>query len=138
MSSYCGSARSNYFNVKDEAAFLAAIENIGLGVYTGDVGSPTEGMLALHCMDADGGTWPLMYADEDDDEPIGVPALVAAHLADGQVCVLVEVGAEKMRYLGGVALAFDNTSRPTVQVDLSDIYRLAEEAFGVAVTDASY
>lgn len=53
-------------------------------------------------------------------------ALIAAHLADGEVAVLKEAGAEKASYVGGVALAVSANGQ-TARVDLDEIYKRADE-----------
>lgn len=148
MSNFNGTARSNYFRVKDEGAFEAAMAALpDINVWTKE----TDGVLryAIGSDDADTGCWPsFMHAEsvgepggdevEQEDREIFMPDEIAPHLADGEVCVLMEAGAEKMRYINGYALAFDNTDRPVVRVSLDDIYEKAKEAFGVEPTDASY
>jgi len=52
----------------------------------------------------------------------------------------MEIGAEKLRYLTGVAIAVKHNGR-VVEVTLSDIYRKAARAFRVAesdITQATY
>lgn len=64
-----------------------------------------------------------------------IPDLVAAHLVDGDVAVFLEVGAEKMRYLGGIAYAV-NSQGESRTVSLEDIYEQAKP-LGDA-TDAAF
>jgi sugar phosphate isomerase/epimerase len=135
MSSWYGTSRSNYFAVKDLAAFNAWVDELGMDVITsGHLVGITPGS------STDDGGWPswrwAREADEDDTE-VDVAAELAAHLADGQVAVLISAGAEKLCYVSGYALAFDNTGK-TVSVRLSQIYDLAHAAFGVMPTGAEY
>lgn len=60
--------------------------------------------------------------------------LVAANLVDGDVAVFVEVGAEKMRFLGGHTVAV-NARNERVVIDLEDIYQHAAH-LGTTVTMA--
>lgn len=65
---------------------------------------------------------------------------LAEHLPKGQVAVLMEIGAEKLRYLTGVAIAVNHKGR-VVEVMLSDIYRKAARSFRIAeseITEATY
>ena len=58
----------------------------------------------------------------------------------GQIAALIEIGAEKLRYLTGVAIAVSHNGR-VVQLALSDIYRKASRIFRVAeseITQATY
>jgi len=144
MSNFNGTARSNYFRVKDVEAFKEAMEALpAINVWEKD------GLFAIYSEDPDTGTWPswMIRDDPDPDEEgafiqdeyeIDMPTEIAPHLADGEVCVLMEAGAEKLRYISGWAVAFDNTDRPVVRVSLNAIYAKAKEAFGVEPTDASY
>jgi hypothetical protein len=126
-------ARSNYFKVKDEAAFLAWADSRGLYRSTGG-----DGMWMIGGA-ADDGAWPTSTWDEEADEEqhVDIQAELCEHLADGEICVLIEAGFEKLRYVFGFASAFDNTGK-AVQVSLLNIYTLAEEAFGKRPTPAEY
>jgi hypothetical protein len=65
---------------------------------------------------------------------------LAQHLPKGQIAVLMEIGAEKLRYLTGVAIAVNHKGR-VVELTLSDIYRKASRIFRVAeseITQATY
>ncbi len=135
MANFNGTARSNYFKVKDIAAFDAWVESV-----PGLVSSPAGDMQMIYSDDPDEGCFPAYYYDEATDESIDIDLIsdISEHLADGEVCVLMEAGAEKLRYISGWAVAFDNTDKPAVRVSLNDIYDLAKAAFGVIPTDASY
>lgn len=124
MATYYGTARSNYFSVRDEIAFRTWAKTLP-GVHVRANGS---GHFALF---ADEHGWPV-YRDEDDDSndgEIDVCAELSTHLADGEIAVLFEVGAEKLRYLNGWAEAFDSKYNK-IMIRLDDIYELAERQFG--------
>lgn len=134
MANWNGTARSNYFRVKDEEAFLQALEPYEIGTWDG-VSDPTK--LAIYSNDGDTGDWACY--DEDMNE-IPIWEIVAPHLQDGQVAVFLSAGAEKMRYITGSAVAVTNKGEP-VSIYLSEIYAKASRAFGVpmeSITDASY
>ena len=140
MSNFNGTARSNYFRVKNAEAFveaMLALPGVGVWTKTGEDGVVRH---AVSSEDCDTGTWPTTgYNDETDEEiEYDMPTEIAPHLMDGEVCVLMEAGAEKLRYISGWAVAFDNTDRPCVYVSLGDIYAKAEEAFGAKPTEAIY
>lgn len=134
MANFYGTARSNYFQVKDADAFEAWAAGLDVTVMTN-----VDGKFGIFAANTDDGCFPSVYAPEDVDEdyPLGIAEELAKHLADGEVCVLMEAGAEKHRYITAWAVAFDNTGKQ-VSVHLSDIYEKAHEAFGVDTTDASY
>lgn len=74
---------------------------------------------------AEGG-WTTVGFDETNEEiELDLPAVVAEHLVDGDVAVLMECGSEKLRYLTGYATAV-NAAGETKQITLDDIYELAD------------
>jgi hypothetical protein len=94
MANWTGSARSNYFRVKDEH-----------------------------------GGWPNWIPAEtidEEDVEVDVAEIVAGHLAAGEVAILIEVGAEKLRYLTGIAVAVNDRNEQRC-IDLEDIYEVAKE-----------
>jgi hypothetical protein len=135
MANYYGAARSNYFAVKDETAFRASLP-MHLTVVTNkpEPGEPQR--FALLSDEPDGGGWPASVYDEDTDDyvDIDVAVFVSEHLADGEVAVFMEAGAEKLRYIVGHAVAI-NGAGETRTVNLNDIYELARE-LGPNVTEA--
>jgi hypothetical protein len=137
MANYYATARSNYFRVKDVAAFKAWCAKRYLDFWTSrdeDIGeryaiSPSEY--------GDGAGWPHYDTDEDDD--FDFAAELAEHLVSKDVAILLEVGSEKLRYLIGYATAVQSDGR-TVHVNLDEIYDKAKAAFGpnANITDATY
>ena len=123
MANWYGTARSNYFRVKDLAAFEAWAEDRSLSVMTDNEDPTLVGI----------------YPDDPGEDIIEIALIreVAAHLPEGQVVVLMCSGAEKLRYVTGEATAFDHTGK-IVRVSINDIYALAEKAFGVKPTKAEY
>ncbi len=134
MANWYGTARSNYFRVKDKQKFTEWATSIdGLELIEDE-----EGRVGLGCNHDYSGGWPdLVYnQDTDDYEEIDVVKSVAAHLQEGSVAVFMEVGAEKMRYVTGWAVAV-NHKGDTARVSLDDIYKQAAE-LGDEVTKAEY
>jgi hypothetical protein len=135
MANWYGSSRSNYFCVKDRESFLQWAEKRGLGVFKSE-SNPEH--FAIHSGDSDSGSWPS-YELEADAE-IDLVTELAVHLPKGQVAVLMEIGAEKLRYLTGVAIAVNHKGRAVV-VSLDDVYRKAARTFRVQenkITQATY
>jgi len=136
MANWYGTARSNYFRVKDAEAFVQWAERRSLGVLKTERGAD---IFAIHSGDSTGdGSWPSY--DMDEDTEIDLVRELAEHLPKRQVAVLMEIGAEKLRYLTGVAIAVNHKGR-VVQLTLSDIYCKAARAFRVAeseITQAAY
>ncbi len=137
MANYVGHARSNYFRVRDETAFLGWVETLP-GVVARRDGTPERFVLLVE--DADGGGWPnrRYYEDMEDEEEIDLHAELAEHLAEGEVAILEEVGAEKLRYLVGYAVAV-NYLGETLSVSIDEIYRkVHEDGWGDDVSTATY
>lgn len=129
---WIGSARSNYFNVKDAKAFEAAMATFDVRIHPkGDGGGDARICLVAT---SDDGDWPSV---DEDCEDIDFAGLVAGHLADGEVAVLQTIGADKLRYLTGHAVAV-RADGERVSVSLGDIYDKAFEAFGVRPPEATY
>jgi hypothetical protein len=136
MANWYGSSRSSYFRVKDCDAFLKWVEKRGLGVFRN---SEDVALFAIHSGDStDGGSWPSY--DLESDTEIDLVAELAQHLPKGQVAVLMEIGAEKLRYLTGIAIAVNYKGRAAV-VSLDDVYCKAARTFRVPenkITQAAY
>jgi hypothetical protein len=79
-----------------------------------------------------------MY-DEETEENIELDwiEILANHLADDHVAVLMEVGTEKYRYLNGIAFAVNN-KKEVIRISLDDIYEKAKETLGSQITTATY
>jgi hypothetical protein len=131
MANYYGVGRTNYFAVKDEEAFRAALERFPVEVVTS---AEHPGKVAVLDANDDGGGWNF-YDDESEEDP-GIVDVMAPHLADGQVAVAMEAGHEKYRYVCGYAVAF-NGAGESRQVSLSDIYALAKD-LGTDITNAHH
>ncbi len=133
MANWYGHARSNYFRVKDREQFDQWAKSVG----NLEVIEDAEGRVGLLSDDEYGG-WRHYKHDEENEEEHEIDLFheVAAHLQEGSVAVFMEVGAEKLRYLTGHAVAV-NSRGETVEVSLGDIYHLAKP-FGSEVTEAEY
>jgi hypothetical protein len=138
MASWQGKSRSNYFQVKDEAAFLAwgktreieiwkMLRKTGprKGIETFSMGATTED-----------GSWPSY--DDAAGEDIDFINDVSDHLPDNEIVILMEAGSEKLCYITGTALAFNHLGTESlIKVDLNDIYEAAATKFGISVADIS-
>lgn len=137
MANFYGTARSNYFRVKVEADFLGWVESVsGLGSWCKDVDGVKY--YAIYSDDGDSGCWPSWITDADgDDVEIDIPDALSKLLMEDEIVVLMEAGAEKLRYISGYAQAFNHTGE-CVGVSLDDIYAIAKAKFGGEPTDATY
>lgn len=135
MANYYGSARSNYFKIKDRAAFEKAMENFQVTIVAA---SDDPELITLLSDEADGGGWANTYYDESKDDYVDfeIENEVAPHLQDDWVAVFMEAGAEKLRYINAYAVAINNQGQ-VVRLDLSDVYDMAR-SLGKHITDAAY
>jgi hypothetical protein len=136
MADWNGMARSNYFRVKDEAAFRKWAEYLELAVIT-----DSEGRFGVYSKTDDGG-FPSERLSEDVEEmeDLDFPDELAAHLVEGSIAILMTAGHEKDRYVSGYAIAL-NSEGKRVELVLSDIYTKAAELFQIDIsniTQATY
>lgn len=137
MSNWYGAARSNYFRVKDVEAFEAWADERGLQVITQGFGN--KRLYGIYPEGTDDGSWPSLIYDEALGEHVDCDIYeeIAAHLAEGEIAVLVVTGAEKLRYLTGCAAAV-HSSGDMLLLSINDIYDLAKAKWGVEPTAAEY
>lgn len=138
MANWIGSARSNYVQLAEGVTkerllkALALFSGLRLSFSLID-DNLTVGFFGD---DSDSGDFPSFYLGENDEElEFTWEADVMPFIAPDQVLIVMTVGAEKLRYLTGVAAAFvrraDN-SVEAVSLDLEDaIIKLATIAFKV-------
>lgn len=133
MADYNCVSRTNYFRVKDLPAFKAWVKQRGLAMFSNE---EHAGQFALAPGDDYYGAFPSR--DSETDEEIDFVRELSAHLEERSVAVILEAGAEKLRYINGYAIAV-NARGESVQIFLDDIYQLAERQFpGEQVTRAEY
>ena len=133
MANYYSTARTNYFSVKNVDAFKKWLESFaGAELETGEGEDESK-----FCLLFDEGM-PSYKEDENGEELEDFDFIqeLAQHLADGEVAVYIEAGAEKMRYVNGYAIAVNNKGE-TENVNLDVIYVLAKR-LGSNVTRAEY
>lgn len=129
MANYNCTSRTNYFRVKDEAAFKAWADSSSLTVIKqGELVGLLPGDYT------DDGSFPTY--DGENDEEIDFMHELSKHLAPGQVAIRVEAGAEKSRYVVGRADAI-NANGEEVGVSIEEIYEKAK-ALGTVETMAEY
>lgn len=140
MATWYGTARSNYFRVKDEQAFKKDMAEVaGVDVGHRDSDDENEGRKPggrpkgqpdrrFAIFDSYGEGWPNptreLFDEEGDrvgEEEINLFALVASHLQAGEVAVFQQVGAEKQRYVTGLSVAVNHLGEE-LTVDIDDIY----------------
>lgn len=136
MANYLGQGRTNYFRVKDAEAFTNEFASYDVEIITSVVDGETLYGFLDQSVDGAGFSWSLYDEETEDYTDIDYLDAVSKHLVDGEVCVLIEVGWEKYRYLNGSARAVNSKGEQT-QVSLTDIYEQAKE-LGSNITQALY
>lgn len=125
MADWYGNARSNYFKVKDEGDFRDFCDKWSLEPY---------GKQGKYCFVSanEFGRLPTALYNADCEQVAEFEDFLhdlSDHLVEDEVAILMEVGAEKLRYLTGMAVAL-NSRCETKAVDISQIYDLAKELGG--------
>ena len=135
MANYVATARSNYFKVKNPKTFKSWVANCpNVGFISMD-----DGTFAVYSDDPDSGSWPNYRFDEEtgDYEEFDFFAGVAEFMVDGEIAVFMEVGAEKLRYCNGYAIAVHSNGEYET-LNLGRIYDLAEQRWGKRPNPAEY
>lgn len=132
MSDWKGSARTNYFRVIDMAGLEKALEpfNIDIKIHPEE---PDYVMLHPGNNSQDGGFEWIIEDDEGMDLEFSFEDDVMPFVAEGEVVVMQECGADKLRYLNGSAQAYirNGENVDVVTIGLGGIYKLAAKQFGI-------
>ena len=134
MANYYGAARTNYFTVRDANAFQAWADKRGFRVIT-----DKDGEVGILPGDAsDDGTLNTWGEDSEtgDFEKVDILGEIASHLVKGSVAILMESGAEKLRYIVGRAEAINSDGKRR-EITLEQIYKQAAK-LGTSVTQCEY
>ena len=128
---YIGSTRSNYFAVKDLEAYKAFLAQFGdVELIESEADQGLVGFVMGKYSDS--GCLPNTKGPDNDE--CDFIAELAHHLADGEVAIVIEIGYEGARYLGGSATAVNNQGE-LVTINTDSIYDLAK-GLGTKITRA--
>lgn len=130
MANYYGGARTNYVRVSDMDGLVEFLEDWPIKIDNRD------GKVAFFSIDEDSGGWPSWRLnDEGEDIEFDFGELMM-FVEPGEVLVLMETGAEKLRYLVGYAAAYIRTGGEVkhCSVNIDEIYKRASEKFDVDVS----
>lgn len=121
MANYIGTARTNYFRVKDVEYFKNSVKNYEVTVIEKDgkvglIDTSWYGHFEFYLLDEVTDTY---------DQSTDLVKLVSKQLVDEEVAIFISAGAEKQVYLAGYSLAV-NSKNKRVNIDLDDIYGLAK------------
>jgi hypothetical protein len=140
MADWYGSARSNYFRVKDVPKFVEFCKRWGIEpIYQKDGGKNPVGFL---CDKYGDGSLPAGFTDTIDGKEVDLTFgdfldELSQHLAYGSVAVMMECGAEKLRYITGQAVAINSRGETRV-ISLNDIYKKARKLGSEEVSLCEY
>jgi len=136
MANYYASARTNMFAVKNPDAFIEAIAPIMNG-NDGELWDEMHNGVRLFGLGFTDAGFVSGYVDDDGEfQEVDLVELIASHLQDDWVCIMMETGAEKLRYLNGYSVCFNNKNEMHT-IDLNGIYSLAAN-LGVNCTSCEY
>ena len=135
MANYYESSRTNYFLVKDIEAFKTRLELLTALEVKVEKMNGKDYVCLLN--DNENG-FPFEAYDDILGEYVEIDweGIFSQHLQDGSVAIIMGAGAEKLRYIHGYAVAFNNKGE-TEQVHLVDIYKIAEK-LGTDIQKAEY
>jgi hypothetical protein len=122
---YYGTARTNYFRVKNAQAFKDAVEKIsGLSYEIRRV--ENAAMFGIFTNNQYG--WIEEYYDEETDSDVSIDwdKFFKTHLHKDSVAIMRDVGNEEQRYLHGHTIAWNANGDKKI-ICLDDIYALATE-----------
>jgi hypothetical protein len=129
MADWYGSSRTNYIKFKDLDGLKKALEPFPVTFVAG-IGE-RAGTYYLTSLDETGSLY-RSYQDENDEQIFfDFAEHVCPYMEDDQILVVIEVGAERLRYLTGDAAAY-NAAGEFVVINLNHIYDRAKEVFGHA------
>lgn len=133
MSEYICTTRTNYFHVKDPAAFRdfmgrvhGSVDFITLWQEQDDEGRPVFGF-GTH-----GAISGLKNAEADDDDTLDESAYdefiqgLQEHVAENDAVILLEAGHEKLRYVTGAATILTNTGYEHLDLAAMAVSRASE------------
>lgn len=140
MADWTGVARSNWFAVKNIDEFRFEVEQLTDEVTVNTSNRPGKENYVTLLADSWDGSWPM--TTKDGDVVIDWAGRISPHLVPGHICVIQEVGYEKLRYMTGWSLAI-NSNGDTVRIDIDDIIDKAITELKIAgvethVTAAEY
>ena len=138
MADFLATSRSNYVIVKNVDAAIESLKNYDIPIHR----HPTNSYAIMLAGGGDNGTFSSSYVDESGDEiHLDLAKWAATHLVEGQVLVLVSVGAEKLDYVSAWAEAY-TWKGEAITVNLLDVlFSRIQSDLGIPpyeVADPSY
>ena len=133
MANYNCTIRTNYFHVKDEAAFRNVIENTSaddnIEIFDDQYDSNGNKVFGFGCYGCIHGLYDPEYEDDDCDYNAFIEEL-AKCVVDDEAILIFESGHEKMRYVTGscVVVTAKETKYLTIeQIAVAEAQRILEK-----------
>lgn len=128
MANWYGSARSNYVQIKDMEGLIKALGPFNIEISESRL---DKGVCFLVGPYSDDGGWPSFATDEEGDEIEFDPSEhICPFMQDDQILIMMQCGAEKLRYITGDAQAY-NSEGVCEFLSLDSIYARAALRFKV-------
>lgn len=136
MSNYLCSCRTSFFRVKSAEKFLAWASDILEISARIETEGKHMGLAVILGNDPDGGGWPCQRFNEkkDEFEEYDFFGELSAHLAKGWSVILMEAGAERLRYIIAQAVVVDWRGKVKV-IDAGDEARKIARRWKVKAGD---
>lgn len=133
MANYYGLGRSNYVTVSDKEKWKELCDKFGVQF----IENP-DSQVGFLCNNEEGDLPSHIENPEESQDDIEVEPMeeFCKLVADEEVLVFQTVGYEKLRYLSGYAIAYNNRGE-YVNVSLQDIYKKSE-TLGTNITVCEY
>ena len=136
MSSWIGTARTNYVKVKDQSGLEQYFAKFGNQVKINLVPLDSGRYPGMTCFigdNPDSGDFPSVVWDAESKEVIFEWSEVCKFLEPEQILVVMTSGAERKRYVTGTSEAYHTTTGKSTFIDISHIYKQAAKKFNVDI-----
>ena len=131
MANWYGAARSNYVRVKDKDGLIEALDPFPIRLAHNPDG------LTCFLPETEDGDFPgFAYTEDDEEIEFDPQNHIVPFLEDNEVLILMTSGAEKLRYITGHATAYHPDGEQVLHINISDIYGLVKQTWGVTPTTA--
>lgn len=126
MADWYGTSRTNYVRVDVSDEKLAEIMGEWGIAQIRDI----DGRYMFYPEYSGDGDWP--YYNDEGDKEFSFEESIMPYVSEGEVLVVMTVGAEKLRYITGTAMAYVRRGEEVQSaiIRLNDIYDVAKNKFG--------
>ena len=140
MANYIPIWRSNYFHVRDLATFQQWVDSFdgNIDLVVEKENDLTSAVALIQSGQSETGI-PTFRINPTTEEPEDCDFIqeLGAHLCDGEVAILQEVGYESRRYLASDAIAVRSDGK-TITLSINDIYPRVQSRWNLTATRAEF